>query len=40
MTANDERYILDNFVYALESKSIKPFFQPIIRTVTGEVCAA
>ena len=39
MMINDESYILTNFEYALESKNIKPFFQPIVRTITGEVCA-
>lgn len=39
MRLNDESYILTNFEYALERKSIKPFFQPIVRTITGEVCA-
>lgn len=39
MRINDESYILTNFEYALESKNIKPFFQPIVRTITGEVCA-
>lgn len=39
MRLNDESYILTSFEYALERKSIKPFFQPIVRTITGEVCA-
>ena len=39
MMINDESYILTNFEYALESKNIKPFFQPIVRNITGEVCA-
>ncbi|MBR6400151.1 MAG: EAL domain-containing protein [Firmicutes bacterium] len=36
----DEKYILDNFDAAIKGGHIKPFFQPIIRSLTGEVCAA
>ena len=36
----DEKYILDNFDSAIKNGHIKPFFQPIIRTLTGKVCAA
>ncbi len=39
MRLNDESYILTNFEFTLESKNIKPFFQPIVRTITVEVCA-
>ena len=39
MMINDESYILTNFEYALESKNIKPFFQPIVRNITGGVCS-
>ena len=40
MTGPDEKYILDNFENAIENGYIKPFFQPIIRTLTGSICAA
>lgn len=36
----DEKYILDNFDAAIKNGHIKPFFQPIIRGLTCEVCAA
>lgn len=40
MNKTDDNYILNNIGYALESGAVKPYFQPIIRTMTGEVCAA
>ncbi|MBQ9519667.1 MAG: EAL domain-containing protein [Firmicutes bacterium] len=36
----DERYILDNFDAAVKNGHIKPFFQPIIRSLSGKICAA
>lgn len=36
----DEKYVLDNFDDAIANDHIKPFFQPIMRTLTGEICAA
>ena len=40
MQSVDEKYILDNFDAAIKNGHIKPFFQPIIRSLTGKVCAA
>ena len=35
-----ERYILDHLANAHSNSYIKAYFQPIIRTLTGEVCCA
>lgn len=35
-----ERYILDQFESAIEAGHIRAFFQPIVRTLTGDVCCA
>ncbi|MBQ9604070.1 MAG: EAL domain-containing protein, partial [Firmicutes bacterium] len=40
MTLPNEKYILDNFETAVKNGYIKPFFQPIIRTLTGDICGA
>ena len=36
----DEEFIIKNFETAIENNYVKPFFQPIIRSLTGEICAA
>jgi EAL domain-containing protein (putative c-di-GMP-specific phosphodiesterase class I) len=38
MSKIDEKYIIDNFNKALENGYIKTYFQPIIRTLTGDIC--
>ena len=40
MPGADEKYIVENFENAVKSGYIKPYFQPIVRTLTGDVCGA
>ena len=40
MSIIDEKFVLRNFDRAIEDGDIVPFFQPVIRTLTGEICAA
>lgn len=35
-----EEYILEHFDEALEKNWIKVYFQPIVRSLTGDVCGA
>ena len=35
-----EKYILSHFFEALETGSIKPYFQPVFRSITGKICDA
>ena len=35
----DEQYILDNFDKALKNGSIRAFYQPVIRTLTEQICS-
>lgn len=35
----DEQYILDNFESALEHGCIKAYYQPVIRTLTEQICS-
>lgn len=35
----DEQYILDNFESALKNGYIKAFYQPVIRTLTEQICS-
>lgn len=34
-----KQYILDNFDSALENNYIQPFYQPVIRTISGQLCS-
>lgn len=40
MNQKDDVFVLNNFETALNNGHFIPYFQPIIRTLTGEVCAA
>lgn len=33
------QYILDNFETAIEKRYIQPFYQPVIRTISGKLCS-
>ena len=35
-----EKYILSHFFEALETGCIKPYFQPVFRSITGKICDA
>ncbi len=34
-----KQYILDNFETALENNYIQPFYQPVIRSISGQLCS-
>jgi len=36
----DEQYILDHFDEALKNGYIKAYYQPVVRTLTGQICSA
>ena len=35
----DEQYILDNFESAMKNGYIRAYYQPVIRTLTEEICS-
>ncbi len=39
MDQNLSRYILDNFDTALEKGFLQPYYQPVIRTISGQLCS-
>ena len=39
MDENKSRYILESFESALARGSIQPFYQPVIRTISGQLCS-